>query len=160
MNKFTIQQLQQMRESEDRVEFKAGEGGNVSYDGRGKTNPKDRRRCILGYKLSDRYYEIAKNVGTAEDERKDDTVNVPVNDTVNLSQLTERQEKIYHIIKDGTINDTANVPINVPINAATLATMFNVSEKTIKRDLYVLRDLNLIKYVGSNKTGHWEVIVN
>ena len=26
-----------MRESEDCVEFKAGEGGNVSYDGRGKT---------------------------------------------------------------------------------------------------------------------------
>ena len=36
--------------------------------------------------------------------------------------------------------------------------MFNVSEKTIKRDLYVLRDLNLIKYVGSNKTGHWEAV--
>lgn len=29
---------------------------------------------------------------------------------------------------------------------------------TIKRDLYVLRDMNLIKYVGSNKSGHWEVI--
>ena len=52
MNKFTIQQLQQMRESEDHVEFKAGEGGNVSYDGRGKTNPKDRRRCILGYVIA------------------------------------------------------------------------------------------------------------
>ena len=52
MNKFTIQQLQQMRESEDRVEFKAGEGGNVSYDGRGKTNPKDRRRSILGYVIA------------------------------------------------------------------------------------------------------------
>ena len=52
LNKFTIQQLQQMRESEDRVEFKAGEGGNVSYDGRGKTNPKDRRRCILGYVIA------------------------------------------------------------------------------------------------------------
>ena len=52
MNKFTIQQLQQMRESEDRVEFKAGEGGNVSYDGRGKANPKDRRRCILGYVIA------------------------------------------------------------------------------------------------------------
>ena len=52
MNKFTIQQLQQMRESEDRVEFKAGEGGNISYDGRGKTNPKDRRRCILGYVIA------------------------------------------------------------------------------------------------------------
>ena len=110
-----------------------------------------------GYKLSDRYYVIVKNVGTVEDNRKDDTVNVPVNDTVKLPQLTERQKKIYHIIKDGTINDTANVPINVPINASGLATILNVSEKTIKRDLYVLRDLNLIKYVGSNKTGHWEI---
>ena len=52
MNKFTIQQLQQMRESEDRVEFKAGDGGNVSYDGRGKINPNDRRRCILGYVIA------------------------------------------------------------------------------------------------------------
>ena len=111
-----------------------------------------------GYKLSKRYYEIAKNVGTVENTQKNDTVNVPVNDTVKLSQLTERQRNVYHIIKDGTINNLANVPINVPINASGLATMFNVSEKTIKRDLYVLRDLNLIKYVGSNKTGHWEVI--
>ena len=78
-----------------------------------------------------------------------DTINVQVNDTIKISQLTERQRKIYEAIK--------NVPINVPINVFSLATMFNVSEKTIKRDLYVLRDLNLIKYVGSNKTGHWEV---
>ena len=79
-----------------------------------------------------------------------DTINVQVNDTIKISQLTERQRKIYEAIK--------NVPINVPINVFSLATMFNVSEKTIKRDLYVLRDLNLIKYIGSNKTGHWEVI--
>ena len=111
-----------------------------------------------GYKLSDRYYEIVKNVGTVENTQKDDTVNVPINDTVKLSQLTERQRKIYHVIKDGTVNDTVNVPINVPINTSGLATMFNVSEKTIKRELYVLRDMNLIKYVGSNKTGHWVVI--
>ncbi len=97
---------------------------------------------------------IAKNVGAVEGNRKDDTVNVPVNDTIKLSQLTERQRRIYEIIKTGIINDT----VNVPINASGLATMFNVSEKTIKRDLYVLRDLKLIQYVGSNKTGHWEVI--
>lgn len=29
---------------------------------------------------------------------------------------------------------------------------------TIKRDLYILRDLGLIKYLGNNKTGHLEVI--
>ena len=49
MNSVTIEQLQKMRETEDHVEFKKGEGGNVSYNGAGKDNPKDRRRCILGY---------------------------------------------------------------------------------------------------------------
>lgn len=49
MAKYTIAQLQHMRESEDHVEFKKGEGGNVSYNGANKDNPKERRKCILGY---------------------------------------------------------------------------------------------------------------
>lgn len=49
MSRYTIAELQQMRESEDHVEFKKGEGGNVSYNGGDKKNPKDRRKCILGY---------------------------------------------------------------------------------------------------------------
>lgn len=49
MIKYTIQQLQQMRETEDHVEFKKGEQGNVSYNGGDKVKPKDRRKCILGY---------------------------------------------------------------------------------------------------------------
>ena len=68
-------------------------------------------------------------------------------------------EKEFDCPSTAQDNDTVNVPINVPINVSGLATMFNVSEKTIKRDLYVLRDTNLIRYVGSNKTGHWEVII-
>ena len=49
MKRYTIAQLQQMRESEDHVEFKKGEHGNVSYNGGDKVKPKDRRKCILGY---------------------------------------------------------------------------------------------------------------
>lgn len=49
MKKYTIAELQQMRESEDHVEFKKGEQGNVSYNGGDKIKPKDRRKCILGY---------------------------------------------------------------------------------------------------------------
>lgn len=45
----TIEQLKSMRETEDHVEFKKGEQGNVSYNGATKTNPSDRRKCILGY---------------------------------------------------------------------------------------------------------------
>ena len=116
-----------------------------------------------GIKLTPLYDEMKLRAGVTdkiEDKnvQVNDTVNVQVNNTLKISQLTERQRNIYHIIKNGTINDITNVPINVPINAVSLATMFNVSDKTIKRDLYVLRDLNLIKYVGSNKTGHWEAV--
>ena len=49
MLRYTIEQLKQMRESEDHVEFKKGEHGNVSYNGAGKDKPQERRRCILGY---------------------------------------------------------------------------------------------------------------
>ena len=106
-----------------------------------------------GYKLSDRYYEIVKNVGTIEDNRKDDTVNGPVNDTVKLLQLTERQRKIYHIIKDGTINDTANDTVT----AKTLSESLGTSIITIKRDLAAMQSVGVIKRVGSDKNGHWEV---
>lgn len=47
--KWTIEELKYARESEDSVEFKAAEHGNFSYDGGIKPNPKDRRKCILGY---------------------------------------------------------------------------------------------------------------
>lgn len=45
----TIEQLKQLKESEDNVEFKKGEGGNISYNGGSKPEPTKRRRCILGY---------------------------------------------------------------------------------------------------------------
>ena len=45
----TIEKLKKLKESEDKVEFKKGEGGNISYDGGSKPKPTDRRRCILGY---------------------------------------------------------------------------------------------------------------
>lgn len=48
----TIEQLKSMRESEDRVEFKKGEYGNISYNGGNKTTPAERRRCILGYVIA------------------------------------------------------------------------------------------------------------
>ena len=45
----TIEKLKKFKESEDKVEFKKGEGGNISYNGGTKTSPHYRRRCILGY---------------------------------------------------------------------------------------------------------------
>lgn len=47
--KWTIEILRGLKETEDKVEFKAAAGGSVSYNGGVKPDPKDRRRCILGY---------------------------------------------------------------------------------------------------------------
>lgn len=49
MKRYTIEELQNMRESEDHVEFKRGDKGNISYNGAHKDTPKERRRCILEY---------------------------------------------------------------------------------------------------------------
>lgn len=50
MNRLTIAELKNIRKSEDHVEFKEGEHGNVSYSGADKQQPKGRRRlcdCAL-----------------------------------------------------------------------------------------------------------------
>ena len=51
-DRWTIDELRNARESEDRVEFKRGDGGNVAYDGGSRTKPSERRRCILGYVIA------------------------------------------------------------------------------------------------------------
>ncbi|MDT0643728.1 ATP-binding protein [Zunongwangia sp. F363] len=45
----TISELIKLKESEDRVEFKQANGGNISYNGGNKPEVSKRRRCILGY---------------------------------------------------------------------------------------------------------------
>lgn len=47
--RLTIEQLSLMRESEDHVEFKRCQQGNLSFNGADKQKPSDRRKCILGY---------------------------------------------------------------------------------------------------------------
>lgn len=45
----TIEELKELKESEHKIEFKEAKSGNYSYSGGNKPDPRDRRRCILGY---------------------------------------------------------------------------------------------------------------
>jgi ATP-dependent DNA helicase RecG len=45
----TITELKRFKESENKVEFKEAKSGNYSFNGGTKTDPKDRRKCIIGY---------------------------------------------------------------------------------------------------------------
>ena len=49
MIELSLDFLRQARESEDRIEFKKAHGGNYSYNGGNKLQPKERRHCVLGY---------------------------------------------------------------------------------------------------------------
>ena len=44
------------------------------------------------------------------------------------------------------------------INVEELSIHFQVSEKTIKRDMAYLKKNKIIKHVGSKKTGYWQLI--
>ena len=65
-------------------------------------------------------------------------------------KLTERQHVIIKIIKD--------VAEDVAVNTKYLSERLGVNRKTIQRDVITLQEKQLIRWVGSDKTGHWEII--
>ena len=64
--------------------------------------------------------------------------------------LTDRQRVILEILK--------NVAVNVAVNTKYLSERLGVNRKTIQRDAVALQEKHLIQWVGSDKTGHWEII--
>ena len=70
---------------------------------------------------------------------------------VNVAEeLSERQRAIVEIIKN-------NVAVNVAVNTKYLSERLGVNRKTIQRDVVALQEKHLIQWVGSDKTGHWEI---
>ena len=69
----------------------------------------------------------------------------PQNEPQNEPQKTELQKRIIELIKS-----------NPKITRKEMATKLDKSRSTIFR---ILKDNPYIKYVGSSKTGHWEIIV-
>lgn len=75
-------------------------------------------------------------------------------------QLTERQVEIINRMKEtGKLNVLENVLENILETSASLAFYLGVNERTIRRDLQVLQKQGIIRCVGPDKGGHWEVIL-
>jgi ATP-dependent DNA helicase RecG len=79
-----------------------------------------------------------------------DTKNV-TNDVTK--ELTERQRLIYEMLPVG---DTDNVTKKEDITTAFLAKQFGRDVRTIKRDMKVLQDLELVEHVGPSNGGYWK----
>lgn len=83
------------------------------------------------------------------DVRKETTQN-------NVAEkLTERQSIILSLIGRHVADDVAQ---NVAVNTKYLSEKLNVNRKTIQRDVKHLLEKKLIQWVGSDKSGHWEII--
>jgi len=78
--------------------------------------------------------------GEIANDGLNDGLNGGLNDGLNL------QAQIINQIRD-----------NAGITVSKLAALIGVSKSTIEREMSIMKD-NRIKYIGSKKTGHWEVI--
>ncbi len=72
-------------------------------------------------------------------------LNVP--DNVHNNVLDNRLSKIIELIKN-----------NNKISLQEITNQLNVSKRTMRRDIEKLKQQNKIKRIGSEKTGHWEII--
>lgn len=85
-------------------------------------------------------------------EQNNVTINVTLNNTLELSK---RQRDILHCL---TPSNDFDVTLNVTINASELSRKYNVTRRTIMRDLNTLISKGLIRRSGSKKKGQWEIV--
>lgn len=77
-----------------------------------------------------------------------------------LSTLKNRQGKA---VMDGTVNDTVNdtvnfIKANPKMTIDDLAEYLGKSRRTVTRIIKQLREKGIIRRIGSDKTGYWEII--
>jgi len=77
--------------------------------------------------------------------------NVTENVTVNVTEnkLKSREQNIIKLTKE-----------NNTISVVELAEKLSVTPRTIIRDIEKLKQLGILKRIGSAKGGHWEISIN
>lgn len=134
---WSIEQLKYCKESEDKVEFKKGEHGNVAYDRGSRLKPSERRRCILGYVtalcnekggslvigMEDKYPH--KVVGTRQNENSTGELEA------NIYRDTGIRPKIYELYEDEAEKKGRVLVIDVPSRPA--GTVFKFEDVPLMR---------------------------
>lgn len=95
-----------------------------------------------------------ENAGLPDPEYTDNAfmLNVTIrngkeNGEVNFNEFTKNEQLVYEAILS-----------NADITRADLIEMLDISARTIDRAIKSLKEKNAIERVGSDKTGHWQII--
>lgn len=82
---------------------------------------------------------------------------VRVNVHVNQKKLSERQQSIVNLLSNITQNVQENVQEKTAANTMQIANQLGIGRKTAQRELSKLSQIGIVRWIGSAKTGHWEL---
>jgi len=99
-------------------------------------------RPFIGFMLNAIGNSLYRYIDVATETLADVPVNVPVNVPAN-----EVSDKILMMVQ-----------ANPKTTAQKMATLLNKTTRTVERHIKELREQGRLRHVGSDKTGHWEVI--
>ena len=91
------------------------------------------------------YDEYVKNNSVPKPEEV--TVKSLENHSNKISDITQNQQKILNIIRE-----------NPFISQKELAQKLSIARETVNRNMKQLQEQNIIRRVGADKNGHWEIV--
>ena len=74
-----------------------------------------------------------------------------------MSTIETQNIEVYDFI---SVMAQSDEPLNEPLNTTRIAKELGMAYSTIKRVMRFLEENNLIRRVGSKKTGYWEIVAN
>ena len=97
-------------------------------------------------------------------------VTIPFN-RINVTPFELNGGGVSEVKVHDLVNDLVNDPVNDPVNDILeilrshsdysykqIAETIGKSEATVKRGIAKLKSLNKIRRIGSDKSGHWEIV--
>ena len=96
------------------------------------------------------FYRNNKNVTNAKNVTKNGTKNDTIENELKKHFSGKKLSRMYHIVR--LIEEDSKITIE------TLASKTNVTVRTIKRDMEILREYKIIERQGSNTSGSWSLI--
>ncbi|MBU4294069.1 MAG: DeoR family transcriptional regulator [Actinobacteria bacterium] len=81
-------------------------------------------------------------------------LDVPINVAINVAKYVGRN--VGRTERLGAI--LSKIKSNIRFTIKSLSKEFAVNEKTIERDLEILKQQNKIIFIGSKKSGSWKII--
>ena len=83
-----------------------------------------------------------------------------INVAVNAENVALNTENVVLNAENVALN-AENVALNaenVALNTKSLAEHLGLNRKTMQRELTLLQEKKLIRWVGAKKNGHWEIV--